>query len=59
MTPVVHMLSLCAGLTAVGGMVLVGGGALPSTTAQMLAATAVAAVRLQPAFSFAAEMQAV
>jgi 4TM region of pyridine nucleotide transhydrogenase, mitoch len=38
-----------AGLTAVGGMVLVGGGVLPSTTAQTLAATAVAAVRLQPA----------
>jgi hypothetical protein len=30
----------------VGGMVLVGGGVLPSTTAQTLAATAVAAVRL-------------
>jgi H+-translocating NAD(P) transhydrogenase len=36
----------CAGLTAVGGMVLAGGGVLPSTTAQTLAATAVAAVRL-------------
>jgi hypothetical protein len=44
-----HMVC-CAGLTAVGGMVLVGGGVLPSTTAQTLAATAVAAVRLQPCF---------
>ena len=35
-----------AGLTAVGGMVLLGGGLLPSTTAQGLAATAVLAVRL-------------
>lgn len=31
-----------------GGMVLVGGGLLPSTTAQTLAATAVAAVRTTP-----------
>ena len=43
---VLHTESLYAGLTAVGGMVLVGGGVLPSTTAQTLAATAVAAVRL-------------
>ena len=35
---------MAAGLTAVGGMVLMGGGLLPSTAAQGLAATAVLAV---------------
>ena len=42
-SPLMSVTNAISGLTAVGGMVLAGGGYLPSTTAQVLAGTAVAA----------------
>jgi H+-translocating NAD(P) transhydrogenase len=42
-SPLMSVTNAISGLTAVGGMVLAGGGLLPSTTAQALAGTAVAA----------------
>ncbi|GIL91985.1 hypothetical protein Vretimale_18536 [Volvox reticuliferus] len=42
-SPLMSVTNAVSGLTAVGGMVLAGGGLLPSTTGQALAATAVAA----------------
>ena len=48
-SPLMSVTNAISGLTAVGGMVLVGGGLLPTTTAQALASTAVVAVRSLPA----------
>lgn len=42
-SPLMSVTNAISGLTAVGGMVLAGGGILPSNTAQALAGTAVAA----------------
>lgn len=42
-SPLMSVTNAVSGLTAVGGMVLAGGGLLPSTTGQALAATAVVA----------------
>lgn len=42
-SPLMSVTNAISGLTAVGGMVLAGGGLLPSTPAQILAGTAVAA----------------
>ena len=42
-SPLMSVTNAISGLTAVGGIVLAGGGYLPSTTAQVLAGTAVAA----------------
>ncbi|GLC33858.1 hypothetical protein PLESTB_000811600 [Pleodorina starrii] len=42
-SPLMSVTNAVSGLTAVGGMVLAGGGLFPSTTGQALAATAVAA----------------
>ena len=40
-SPLMSVTNAISGLTVVGGMVLVGGGLLPQTTAQILAAVAV------------------
>eukprot|EP01083_Nonionella_stella_P145386 455422_1 len=40
-TPLMSVTNAVSGITAVGGLVLVGGGVFPTTTTQMLAATAV------------------
>lgn len=42
-SPLMSVTNAISGLTAVGGMVLMGGGLLPSTSSQVLAATAVTA----------------